>query len=76
MSAVIADGLEPRQCSITVSGRRRSVAALRGIAGPIVDVKPARDAAVQRALAHLENRRCLRILLAKGMPDDLAPAMR
>lgn len=37
-------------------GRWRLVAALRGVAGPIVDAKLARDAVVQRALTKLENR--------------------
>jgi hypothetical protein len=52
----IVDGLERRKPSIMVPGRWRPVAALRGVAGPIVDAKLARDAAVQRALAKLENR--------------------
>jgi hypothetical protein len=55
-AAAIADGLERRRPSITVPGRWRPVAALRGVAGPIVDAKLARDAAVQRALTKLENR--------------------
>jgi NAD(P)-dependent dehydrogenase (short-subunit alcohol dehydrogenase family) len=55
-AAAIADGLERRQSSITVPGRWRPVAALRGVVGPIVDAKLARDAAVQRALTKLENR--------------------
>ena len=40
----------------TVPGRWRPVAALRGVAGPIIDARLARDAAVQRALAQLESR--------------------
>ncbi|MDT5049977.1 MAG: hypothetical protein QOG75_5877 [Mycobacterium sp.] len=32
--------------------------ALRGVAGPIVDARLARDAAVRRALAQLEDRVC------------------
>jgi NAD(P)-dependent dehydrogenase (short-subunit alcohol dehydrogenase family) len=55
-AAAIADGLERRQSAITVPGRWRPVAALRGVAGPIVDAKLARDVAVQRALTKLENR--------------------
>ena len=55
-AAAIADGLERRQRSVTVPGRWRPVAALRGVAGPIVDARLARDAAVRRALAQLENR--------------------
>lgn len=55
-AAAIADGLERRQSSITVPGRWRPVAALRGVAGPISDAKLARDAAVQQALTKLENR--------------------
>ena len=49
-AAAIADGLERRQSSITVPGRWRPVAALRGVAGPIVDAKLARDAAVHKPL--------------------------
>jgi NAD(P)-dependent dehydrogenase (short-subunit alcohol dehydrogenase family) len=55
-AAAIADGLERRQPSITVPGRWRPVAALRGVAGPIVDAKLARDAGVRRALTKLEDR--------------------
>jgi NAD(P)-dependent dehydrogenase (short-subunit alcohol dehydrogenase family) len=55
-AAAIADGLERRQSAITVPGRWRPVAALRGVAGPIVDAKLARDTAVQRALTKLEDR--------------------
>jgi len=55
-AAAIANGLERRQRSITVPGRWRPIAALRGVAGPIVDAKLARDAGVRRALAQLENR--------------------
>lgn len=55
-AAAIADGLQRRQSSITVPGRWRPVAALRGVAGPIVDAKLARDAAVRRALTQLESR--------------------
>ena len=54
-AAAIADGLERRRPSITVPGRWRPVAALRGVAGPIIDARLARDAAVQRALAQLER---------------------
>ena len=55
-AAAIADGLERRQRSVTVPGRWRPVAALRGVAGPIFDVRLARDAVVRRALAQLDNR--------------------
>jgi NAD(P)-dependent dehydrogenase (short-subunit alcohol dehydrogenase family) len=55
-AAAIADGLERRQRSVTVPGRWRPVAALRGVAGPIVDARLAHDAAVRRALAELDNR--------------------
>ena len=55
-AAAIADGLERRQSSFTVPGRWRPVAALRGVAGPIVDAKLARDPVVQLALTKLENR--------------------
>ena len=52
----IADGLERRRASVTVPGRWRPVAALRGVAGPIVDARLASDSGVRRALAQLENR--------------------
>jgi len=55
-AAAIADGLERRQRSVTVPGRWRPFAALRGVAGPIFDVRLARDAVVRRALAQLDNR--------------------
>ncbi len=55
-AAAIADGLERRRRSVTVPGRWRPVAALRGVAGPMVDARLARDAAVRRALAQLESR--------------------
>jgi NAD(P)-dependent dehydrogenase (short-subunit alcohol dehydrogenase family) len=55
-AAAIANGLERRQRSVTVPGRWRPVAALRGVAGPIVDATLARDAGVRRALAQLEDR--------------------
>jgi len=55
-AAAIAHGLERRRRSVTVPGRWRSVAALRGVAGPIVDARLARDIGVRRALAELENR--------------------
>jgi hypothetical protein len=55
-AAAIAGGLERRQRSVTVPGRWRPVAALRGVAGPIVDATVARDTAVRRALAQLEKR--------------------
>jgi NAD(P)-dependent dehydrogenase (short-subunit alcohol dehydrogenase family) len=55
-AAAIADGLERRRRSVTVPGRWRPVAALRGVAGPIVDARLARDAAVRRALAQLDSR--------------------
>jgi NAD(P)-dependent dehydrogenase (short-subunit alcohol dehydrogenase family) len=55
-AAAIANGLERRQRSITVPARWRPVAAIRGVAGPIVDAKLARDASVRRALAQLESR--------------------
>jgi NAD(P)-dependent dehydrogenase (short-subunit alcohol dehydrogenase family) len=55
-AAAIADGLERRQRSVTVPGRWRPVAALRGIAGPVIDARLARDAGVRRALAQLESR--------------------
>jgi len=55
-AAAIADGLERRRTSVMVPGRWKPVAALRGVAGPIIDAKLARDATVRRALVKLENR--------------------
>ncbi|MBI3226076.1 MAG: SDR family NAD(P)-dependent oxidoreductase [Mycolicibacterium cosmeticum] len=55
-AAAIADGLEGRRSSITVPGRWRPVAALRGVAGPIMDATLARNVPVQQALTKLENR--------------------
>lgn len=52
----IAAGLERRQTSITVPARWRPLAALRGIVGPVLDRKLARDATVRTALAQLDNR--------------------
>ena len=55
-AAAIVDGLERRKRVIAVPGRWRPVAALRGVLGPALDVKLARDPKVQRALTQLENR--------------------
>ncbi|MEU2003491.1 SDR family NAD(P)-dependent oxidoreductase [Rhodococcus sp. NPDC019627] len=54
-ATAIADGLQRRQRVLTVPGRWRPIASLRGILGPIIDAKLARDVNVQRALAQLEN---------------------
>ena len=55
-AAAIVDGLEGRQRSVTVPGRWRPFAALRGALGPALDAKLARDPKVQRALTQLERR--------------------
>lgn len=55
-AVAIADGLQGRQSSITVPGRWKPIAGLRGIAGPLIDAKLARDTAVQHALSQLESR--------------------
>lgn len=55
-AAAIVDGLERRRRTVTVPGRWRPVSALRGILGPIVDVRLGHDIGVQRALAELEAR--------------------
>jgi NAD(P)-dependent dehydrogenase (short-subunit alcohol dehydrogenase family) len=55
-ATAIADGLERRRRSVTVPARWLPAAALRGLAGPMVDATLARDANVRRALAQLENR--------------------
>lgn len=55
-ATAIADGLERRQRAVTVPARWRPVAALRGVVGPLSDARLARDHAVRRALAELENR--------------------
>ncbi|KHO18201.1 SDR family NAD(P)-dependent oxidoreductase [Mycolicibacterium setense] len=55
-AVAIAEGLQGRQSSITVPGRWKPIAALRGVAGPLIDTKLARDTAVQHALSQLESR--------------------
>ena len=55
-AAAIVDGLERRKRVIAVPGRWRPFAALRGVLGPALNVKLARDPKVQRALTQLENR--------------------
>ena len=55
-AAAIVDGLERQKRVIAVPGRWRPFAALRGVLGPALDVKLARDPKVQRVLTQLENR--------------------
>jgi NAD(P)-dependent dehydrogenase (short-subunit alcohol dehydrogenase family) len=55
-ATAIADGLERRTSAITVPGRWRPIAALRGVALRPLDARLARDADVQAALSGLENR--------------------
>lgn len=55
-AAAIADGLERRKRSIATPARWRPFAAFRGLLGPGLDAKLARDREVQSALSDLENR--------------------
>jgi NAD(P)-dependent dehydrogenase (short-subunit alcohol dehydrogenase family) len=55
-AAAIVDGLERRKRSIAIPGRWRPFAAVRGVVGPALDARSARDAKLQSALIQLENR--------------------
>jgi NAD(P)-dependent dehydrogenase (short-subunit alcohol dehydrogenase family) len=55
-AAAIVEGLEHRKRAIAVPGRWRPFAALRGVFGPVLDAKSARDPKIQSALSQLENR--------------------
>jgi hypothetical protein len=55
-AGAIADGLERRKRAVTAPGRWRPFAALRGLLGPALDARLARDPRVRRALSQLENR--------------------
>ena len=55
-SRAIVRGLEQRKSSITVPGRWRPLAALRGLALPPLDTRLAGDVGVRHALAELEKR--------------------
>lgn len=56
-ATAIVDGIEGRRSAIMIPKRWSPVAALRGVAGPLVDTKLARDAGVQEALARMDNAR-------------------
>lgn len=55
-AVAIADGLERRKRSVATPARWRPFAAFRGLLGPALDARIARDPEVQRALSGLENR--------------------
>jgi NAD(P)-dependent dehydrogenase (short-subunit alcohol dehydrogenase family) len=54
-ATAIVDGIEGRRSAIMIPKRWSPIAALRGVAGPLVDTKLARDAGVQEALARMDN---------------------
>ncbi len=55
-AAVIVNGLEQRRRTVSAPARWRPVSALRGVLGPLVDARLARDIGVQRALSELDTR--------------------
>ncbi|MEN3222828.1 SDR family NAD(P)-dependent oxidoreductase [Mycolicibacterium porcinum] len=55
-AAVIVNGLEQRRRTVSAPARWRPVSALRGVLGPVVDARLARDVGVQRALSELDTR--------------------
>lgn len=55
-ASALVQGIERRRSSVTVPGRWRPLAALRGVVLPQMDGRLARDEGVQRALLALENR--------------------
>jgi len=56
-AAAIVNGLEQRRRTVSAPARWRPVSALRGVLGPLVDGRLARDVGVQRALSELDARR-------------------
>jgi NAD(P)-dependent dehydrogenase (short-subunit alcohol dehydrogenase family) len=54
-ATAIADGIEGRKSTIMIPKRWSPISALRGVAGPRVDTKLARDAGVQDALARMDK---------------------
>ncbi|WP_325096733.1 SDR family NAD(P)-dependent oxidoreductase [Mycolicibacterium vinylchloridicum] len=56
-ATAIVDGIEGRKSAVVIPKRWSPIAVLRGVAGPLVDAKLARDAGVQEALARMDNAR-------------------
>ena len=59
-ATAIVDGIEGRKNAVMIPKRWSPIAALRGVAGPLVDSKLARHTGVQDALAHMDNARLTR----------------
>lgn len=59
-ATAIVDGIQGRKSAIMIPKRWSPIAALRGVAGPLVDSKLARHAGVQDALAHMDQARLTR----------------
>ncbi|MUL48226.1 SDR family NAD(P)-dependent oxidoreductase [Mycobacterium sp. CBMA293] len=55
-ATAIVNGLEQRRRTVCAPARWRPVSALRGVLGPLVDARLARDIGVQRALTELDTR--------------------
>ena len=64
-ATAIADGLETRAQLIVTPRRWRSLFAMQGIAGPLIDNKNARNPAMRAALTKLDNR---------DLPPGIQPA--
>ena len=54
-AAAIVDGIEGRKSAIMIPKHWSPISALRGVAGPLVDTRLARDAGVQDALARMDK---------------------
>lgn len=59
-ATAIVDGIEGRKSAVMTPKRWSPIAALRGVAGPLVDSKLARHAGVQDALARMDSARLTR----------------
>lgn len=56
-ATAIVDGIEGRKSAIMIPKHWSPISALRGVAGPLVDMRLARDAGVQDALARMDKAR-------------------
>lgn len=56
-ATAIVDGIEGRKSAIMIPKHWSPISALRGVAGPLVDTRLARDAGVQDALARMDKAR-------------------